>query len=308
MLYTYVTALVMIPLQQTMLNIACLNGLVSHDQLTRALNLHDIGKKLLDLIAMPSQLRGGCLIIDDTIIEKPYAQAFEAASYIYSSSKGKAVFGYSLVLLVWTDGSRRLVLDYKIYRKGGPSKLDLALEMLSFARNRLLIKPDHVLFDSWYAAKKLLKRLSDYGWKFVTRLKKNRSFDGVQLSHYRKLPRWTASGFLTGGIKVKVVKHDNKYFASNCLTSRRSEILSLYGSRQHIEQVNKELKYLGLESCQMRSIKAQTNHVVCCIVAYSMVHRRSRQIGVSTFKCRTLIMSGREQLCKSDLERLRRAA
>jgi putative transposase len=308
MLYAYIMALVTLTANQTVLNIACLNGLISHDKLTRALNLHDIGKKLLDLISMPSQLSGGCLIIDDTIIEKPHGQAFEAASYVYSSSKGKAVFGYSLVLLVWTDGIKRIVVDYKIYRKGGPTKLQLALKMLSFARNRLKLKPSFVLFDSWYAAKTLLKRLCDYGWKFVTRLKRNRSFNGVQLQDVRKGSYWNASGELTGRIKVYVVKYDSKYFASNSLSLSRSELLEQYKARQHIEQVNKELKMFGLESCQMRSIKAQTNHVICCIIAYAMVERRAKQLGLSAFKCRQLIISGNEQVCKSDVARLRRAA
>jgi hypothetical protein len=308
MLYVYTLALVMMQFKQTATNIECLLGLASHDQLTRALNLHDIGKKLLDFIAMPGQLIGGYLILDDTITQKPYAQAFEAASYVYSSSKGKAVYGYNLVLCIWTDGVRRIVVDYKIYRKGGLSKLDLALEMLSYARNRLKVKPKFVLFDSWYGAKKLLKRLADYGWKFITRLKKNRRINGVGLNKFRKLPRWTESGTLEGGIKVLVVKDDNKYFASNCLSLSRTELLDLYSQRQHIEQVNKDLKYFGLESCQMRSLKAQTNHTVLCIAAYQAVHRRSVQLGISTAKCRKLIVSGKESLCKSDVARIKRAA
>jgi hypothetical protein len=41
-------------------------------------------------------------------LEKPYGKEFEQASYVFSSTKGKAVFGYSIVLLIWTDGTRKL--------------------------------------------------------------------------------------------------------------------------------------------------------------------------------------------------------
>ena len=97
------------------------------------------------------------------------------------SSKGKAVYGYSIVLLIWTDGTKRIILGERIYKKGGATKIQLALEMLSYARNRLKLKPQYVLFDSWYGSKKIFKRLKDYGWRFVTRLKKNRTFDAKKL-------------------------------------------------------------------------------------------------------------------------------
>jgi hypothetical protein len=55
--------------------------------------------------------------------------------------------------------------------------LTWALELLSYARNRLKCKPQFVLFDSWYPAKALLKRIGDYGWYFVCRLKERERFD-----------------------------------------------------------------------------------------------------------------------------------
>ena len=58
------------------------------------------------------------------------------------------------------------------------STYDLALELLSYARNRLQCQPHWVLFDSWYPSKKLLKRLRDYGWSFGCQLKKTRVFEG----------------------------------------------------------------------------------------------------------------------------------
>src|SRR3712207_8227048 len=41
---------------------------------------------------------------------------------------------FSLVLLVWTDGRLRIPLGLRLWRRGGPSKYMLALELLSYAR------------------------------------------------------------------------------------------------------------------------------------------------------------------------------
>lgn len=304
----YVLVLVMMGFKKTAANIAEMSDKVSHDQVTRALNQDGLEKKHLESITKPRGLKGGYLIIDDTISEKPYGSEFDGASFVYSSAKGKAVFGYQIVLLIWTDGKRRIVLDYRTYQKGGPSKLDFALERLSYARNRLKIKPSYVLFDSWYAAKKLLKRICDYGWYFVTRLKKNRTLDKVKLSKFRNYPRWLHLGELTGGIKVSVVRNDNNYFATNRLSLSRREILKTYKIRQHIEEFIKQMKYFGLCDCQMRSLKAQNNHMFCCICALSLVEKESAKLKLSTYKTRKLIILGRRHLPKSSVEALMKAA
>ena len=307
-LLIYVKLLIIVGIKKTALTLSTISDEVSHDQITRALNTHGSRPTLLEAITKPFGLRGGYLVIDDTVLEKPYGNEFEDASYVFSSSKGKAVFGYQVVLLIWTDGIKRIILGERVYKKGGPTKIELALEMLSHARNVLKLKPDFVLFDSWYASKHLFKRLRDYGWYFVTRLKKNRLFDGKKLSEFRNTPYWHGIGKLTGGLKVSVVRHGNKYFATNRLSLSRSEILEIYGMRQQIEEVNKALKHCSLSDCQMRSIKAQKNHIAMCIFAYTLLEKESRRKGVSFYKCRKLIISGKAELPKTDLVRLSRAA
>lgn len=300
--------LIMMQFRRSALKISEINEEISHDQVTRLLNHGEFKKKHFESITKPCCKRGGYLIIDDTVLEKHPQSAFEDASFVYSSSKGKAVFGYQACFLIWTDGKKRIVLDYKIYVKGGPSKIELALEMLSYARNQLKMDPEYVLFDSWYACKKILKRIAGYGWFFVTRLKKNRIFDGKKLKEYRKYPYWHAIGRIEGGLKILVVKNVNKYFATNRLSIVRTHVLNIYKSRQHIEEVNKQLKFLGLNDCQMRSIKAQNNYTVACIIAYSLLEKKSKALGTSLYKTKSLIISKKESVFKSDLERLSRAA
>ena len=180
---------------------------VSHDRLTRMLQGTWSGHILLNLaLRTLFTVVGGYLIVDDTVVAKPYARLLGEAAWVWSNKDRKVLFGVSLVLLVWTDGQIRIPLAFRVWHKGGVSKYELALELLSYARNRLRCKPQFVLFDAWYPSRKLLKRLRDYGWYFVCRLKKNRRFVGVPLSKYRLQPYWQATGALAGGIKVFVVR------------------------------------------------------------------------------------------------------
>jgi hypothetical protein len=52
----------------------------------------------------------------------------------------------------------RIPLGMRCWPKGGPSKYELALELLSYARHRLRCRPEFVLFDAWYPSRALLGR------------------------------------------------------------------------------------------------------------------------------------------------------
>jgi hypothetical protein len=71
------------------------------------------------------------LIVDDRVIEKPHAKRLNEAGWVWSSKRNKAVYGVSVVLLVWTDGQLRIPSGFRVWKKGGPSKFELALELLS---------------------------------------------------------------------------------------------------------------------------------------------------------------------------------
>ena len=265
--------------RRTSKNLALISGSkVSHDTLNRVLYDEWSGKEHLAKIIRSEKLRGGYLSLDDTSIEKPTGKSFEGTYYYYSSTLKKLVRGYQLVLLVWHKGKKRIVIGKRIYQpESGKSKIDLALELLSEARNQFRLKPDFVLFDSWYCSKSIMKRVRDYGWGFISRIKKNRLFNGKKLKKYKINPYWNETGWLAGGVKVRVVKHDNKFFVTNRLSTSRNDILRIYQFRQAIEEVNKQLKFLGLNDCQCRSFKAQSLFIWMCILAYALLEKESRK-------------------------------
>ena len=217
--WIYLMALLYFTNSTTCSAIAAAFDSVSHDRLNRMLQGTWSGHIRLDLaLRLLFTVAGGYLIVDDTVVAKPYARLLGEAAGVWSKKDRKVLFGVAVVLLVWTDGQIRLPLAFRVWQQGSVSKYDLALELLSYARNRLKCKPQFVLFDSWYPSKKLLKRLRDYGWYFVCHLKKTRVFDGRALRDYKQQPYWHAVGSLRGGLKVFVVRDRRKYYATNRLT------------------------------------------------------------------------------------------
>jgi hypothetical protein len=150
LLWRYLTALLYYRTSASCVALAEALQTVSHDRLTRLLQAEWSGHPLLELAVRTLFVwQRGYLIIDDTVIPKPFATAMEGLAWVFSTRERRPVYGFSLVLLVWTDGQLRIPLGLRLWHRGGPSKYMLALELLSYARNRLGCRPAYVLFDAW---------------------------------------------------------------------------------------------------------------------------------------------------------------
>jgi DDE superfamily endonuclease len=143
LVWRYLTALLYYRTSSSCVALADALKTVSHDRLTRLLQADWSGQILLELAVRTLFVRErGYLILDDTVIPKPFAAAMESLAWVYSSQERKPIYGFSLVLLVWTNGSVRVPLGVRLWHKGGASKYGLALELLSYARNRLRCRPE----------------------------------------------------------------------------------------------------------------------------------------------------------------------
>lgn len=251
----------------------------SHDSLARVLN----GKKfcwqiLLKTLSLRTcgKLQGGYLIIDDTIISKPFAKRIENIAWLFDSKVGRSILGLDLVLIVWSNGKITIPLALKVYQKNnGKTRIDLAIELLEEIK-KLKIRPKYVTFDSWYASSRIFKVIRESGWQFVTSLKANRLIDGVPLREIQRNPYWMMAGKLNGGLKVVVVRHGAKYFAASNLTLSKREILAAYKGRWEIETVFRMLhSKLGLDQCQARKLTAQIAHFHLCLIAYIVLEEMS---------------------------------
>ncbi|HZC01370.1 MAG TPA: transposase [Gammaproteobacteria bacterium] len=309
-IWLYLTALLYYRTSASCVALAEALETVSHDRLTRMLQADWSGQTLLERACrMLFVWERGYLILDDTVIPKPFATAMEGLAWVFSSQERRPVLGFSLVLLVWTNGVLRIPLGIRLWHKGGPSKYELALDLLSYARNRLRCRPEYVVFDAWYPSKTLLKRIRDYGWYFVCRLKKNRRFNGHPLRAYRRHPYWVERGWLTGELRVLVVRYGAKYYATNRLTLPADEVRRVYHVRAQIEEVIRVCKdQLGLSGCQARSERAQRHHITCCLLAFCVMERERHTRGLSIYKLKRQLSFKGRSLVLPALEQLRSAA
>jgi len=235
---------------------------VSHDRLQRMLyDRFAWSRRLWDLFAATMVREGGYLIIDDTAWAR-WAVRGEAVSWVWSSTHGRVLRGHQVVLLIWTDGVVRVPLGMRLWKKDGSSKVELAQQLLCEAERRGM-RPEYVLFDSWYAAASLTHVLESMDWKYIARLKANRLFDGHAVRD-----RWPHRyGRAVGRLRkvkheVLVVKDGRRYFVSNGVQLSSSELKRHYRVRQQIEEVFRLLKQeFGWGGASAQKARAQVAHL-----------------------------------------------
>lgn len=275
-------------------NCVCMSRIVgsgSHDRLSRILNNAKLEwQTLLQslVLRIVGKLSDGFLIIDDTVLDKSFAKVIENLHWVFCSKKNKSVFGLNIVVLCWSNGTLTIPLAFNIWKEGNKkTKIDLALELLSYARNFLRLQPKYVTFDCFYSAKKILKRLIKYHWIFYTQVKKNRKLNGTQVKLFKKNPYWMEVGIIDGNIEVVIVRNGKKYFATNDFTSSKKEILARYKTRWTIETMFRMLyDKLGFEECESRSLQSQEAHMTLCLMSFILLEKEKQRTKKSWYRLR----------------------
>ena len=186
----------------------------------------------------------------------------EAVSWVWSSTHGRVLRGHQVVLLIWTDGRVRVPLGMRLWKKGGSSKVELAAQLLREAQRRGM-RPEYVLFDSWYGAASLLHLLQSLGWKYVARLKSNRLFEGQAVRQRWRHRYGRAVGRLRKvNHQVAVVKDGRRYFVTNETELSSAQVKRHYRQRQQIEEVFRLLKQeFGWGGASSQRARAQVAHL-----------------------------------------------
>ena len=169
----------------------------AHDAYTRLLHRLEPDSDAL-WAEVQSEIRrtAGVLILDDTVLDKPYARKMDLVHHLWSGKHHRVVEGIDLLTLLGTDGDRHLPCDYRLYDKPNDRKTknDHFGDLLRVAQERGFA-PECVLFDGWYSSLNNLKRLRTSGWNWLTRLKANRRAL-TRRSMAVRAASWV-SGFLT---------------------------------------------------------------------------------------------------------------
>ena len=259
---TYLIGLLYRNTRTSCVSLALLCARISHDTLRRVLYQKVAwSRRLWDTFARGLVQKGGYLVIDDTRWER-FTRVAEAVSGVWSSRVGKPEWGMQVVLLLWTNGQWKVPLGIRLWRQGGPSKVELAIGLLRQARRRGL-QPAYVLSDSWYAAAQMLNLLDGWGWRYVMRLKSNRKFGERSLRTTWPHRYGHGQGELRGvGHPVVVVKDGRRYWGTNDLTLTPREVKAHYSRRQQLEEAFRLLKQeLGWGGCSCQKQQGQWAHL-----------------------------------------------
>jgi hypothetical protein len=269
----------------------------AHDSFTRLLRDLEPDPEALWVEAEPLVEKGrGVLIIDDSTLDKPYAERIELVTNHWSGKHRRPVRGINLITLIWSDGDRKVPVDYRVYSKAdGKSKHDHFWEMLLMAKARGF-SPKYVLFDNWYASLENLKQVRGLGWLWQTRLRGDRvvspddriarPLDAVAVSAGGTALHLRGYG-LVKVFRIDTPDGDTEYAATNDLGMGPMACRGNAEVGFAIENYHRELKqFCGVEKCQARSERSQRNHIGLAIRAFLRLEWHFFTTGVSAFEAK----------------------
>ena len=273
----------------------------AHDSFSRLLLRLEPDPETLWQEARPQvTLEAGVLVLDDSVLDKPYAKHIELVGRHWSGKHHAVVQGIDLVSLLWSDGDRHLPCDYRIYHDAKKAtKNDHFRDMVVAAHGRGF-RPQCVLFDGWYSSLENLKCLRWLGWTWLTRLKSNRLVNRDRQGQ-RQLccTEIAASGtavWLSGYGMVKVFKivapdGDVAYWATNDLTLTDLTRQQYAEFSWTIENYHRGIKQCTeVERCPARSATAQKNHIGLALRAFLRLENFAFRTGVSWLEAKTVII------------------
>ena len=264
----------------------------AHDAYTRLLHrLEPDSQALWDDVRPDVRLRSGMLILDDSILDKPYAQKMGLVYHQWSGKHHDVVKGIGLLTLLWTDGDRHLPCDFRLYDKviDGKTKNDHFRELLQIAKDRGY-SPKCVLFDGWYSGLENLKTLQSFGWRWLTRLKSNRRVNpdrsGLRAVSACDIAETGTVVHLEGYGLVKVFRIGAKdgtadHWATDDLLMDDLNRLKLADASWKIEEYHRGLKQTtNVERCQCRIGRAQRGHIGLSLRAFVILEKYCFKTGV----------------------------
>jgi putative transposase len=277
----------------------------AHDAFTRLLerippDTEDLWSEAKNLV----KLDGGAIVMDDTTLDKPYAEKMDLVTYHWSGKHHDVVKGLNLITTLWTNGKRLIPCDFRIYDKpfGGEGKNEHFRDMLTRAKERGF-GPRYVLFDSWYSSSlDNLKHIREFGWRWLARLKENRMVnpDGkgnvpigsVQVPPEGRVVHLRGYGFVR---VFRTVSRDGdvECWASDDLYMKEGAREELAGKAWGIEVYHRGIKQsCGVERAHARKEIEQRNHISLSLRAFLRLELHRSRTGVSWYETKASLIRG----------------
>lgn len=289
---------------------ALLGGSISHDRIQRFLSQQEFTSADLWHFVKPHvravEAEDGCIIVDDSIAEKPYTDENDIIAWHYDHSCGRTVKGINFLSALYHVPGLEVSLpvgfrvvskteqyvdnkDGKTKRRDPISKNEHYQALLRQAcLNQVRFR--FVLNDVWYASadnmhlvKHELKR------EFIMPLKTNRkvalSEEEKRQGRYVRVDELTLEVGKTRIIylervdfplalsKQLFINEDGSQVAQYLVCSdvqlTCEQITTIYHKRWNVEEYHKSLKQnASLERSPTHTVRTQTNHLFACLCGY----------------------------------------
>lgn len=306
---------------------AALGGFISHDRITRFLSSDDYGSKELwkevkSYVRKVEQEKGGALLFDDTIEEKPHTDENTIVAWHFDHCSGKNVKGINLLSCMAVYGQSAVPVAFEIVKKDlefSDLKTRQRKRVSSISKNEYMrdmiqvcihneVKFEYVLADTWYGSTETMELIHKKGKKFIFPSKGNRlvSLDKrakkfVHVSAIELEPNVAKAVYMKGCCvpllltkKVFTNKDGSSgvlYLICNDTALDGMQIYEIYKKRWKVEEYHKSLKSnLGLAASPTKIQRTQSNHVFGAIYAYFKLEMLSVKHVVNHFALKSKLM------------------
>ena len=274
----------------------------AHDAFTRLLHrLEPDAATLWREAARQVERQRGILVIDDSTLDKPYAQKIDLVQRHWSGKHQAVVEGINLITLLWTEGDRHGPVDDRLYDKVGDglTKHEHFQALLKPAFQRGFV-PECVVFDSGYGSLANLKVINGWGWTWLTRLKANRQVNPdrrgwcavarVETDLNGTIVHLKGYGLLRL-FKMVTPDGDIEGWASNALQMGSLTRTRWAGYAWTIAHYHRGIKqFCGVERAQVRAARAQRNPIGLCLRAFLRLEQHCYHAGISWFEAKMAII------------------
>jgi len=286
----------------------------SHDRFTKQLlldkNLDDdtkLWQSIKSFLRDYENEEDGCIIVDDSLLHKPYSKINEVVSWHFDHVSGKSVKGIMMLNFQYTDDSGiSIPLGYEIITKTEDvwnDKYQKYIKKSMFTKNEIMrdkleilhfnnhIKYKYILMDKWFTTSDNIEFIANIlNKKFIAPIKKNRkialsledknkgkyvNIDSIDIGACSSQLIYLKGCNIPLNIGRQIVKNGNDgeplylYLITNDTNISFSKTLEIYQKRWKIEEYHKSLKQnLKIEHSPTRVEISQRNHINLTVLAF----------------------------------------
>jgi len=322
---------------------AVLDNEISHDKLTRMLASGKFDSKYLWKIVKKTvrqiESEDGCLIVDDTIVEKQWTDENEIVCWHYDHAKGRSVKGFNILNLLYHSNDVSIPVGFEVVRKpiefvdkngkkkrrSEVTKNELARGLIRTAiQNQIPFR--YVLMDNWFASKENFEFITGQGKHFIAAVKSNRLFarsmEDKLNGHFERVEelglkdKESVHGYVRGYNKKVILTcrvFTNKdgstgrlYVVCSDTSLSGDHIITIYQKRWKVEEYHKSLKSnAALAKSPTKRVTTQISHLVMSMIAVFKLECLKIKHHMNHFALRMKILIKANFSAMAELEKLR---